>query len=769
MRKGKAMNKAVTDGITFMPPAFASGLDVWSSGNGTPGSDTYDNSPDAAFVPSDADFGGALELLKTQSTMRLRYTGETPILPGCYLRIRARVKAISGALPDVRIAGWAGGAGGAHVTGVDETGPETTLTSYGDVVEISAIVGTGSRGGVDMAWGTGALYGHLGLDLTGPNGGVVRIDDIEIEDVTRFFLRDLIGVVDVRDYGAVGDGVTDDHAAFEAADAAADGRDVLVPEGTYFLGDSVTLQARARFDGTVTMSADKVLTLMQNFDLPGYIDAFGDEEVAFRKAFQSLISTPHHVELDMAGLKIDLREPVDLKAAAPDVSSFAQRRVISNGQFSVVAGPNWDTETVTSQASYTTSKGYELNNVANVANIPVGSLVEGNGVGREVYVKSKNVGAGTIELSRELYDAVGTQNFTFRRFKYMLDFSGFSKISKFAISNVDFLCRGDCNGLLLPTKGIGFHLRDCWFTSPRERGVSSHGDGCQGMMIDRCQFLSDETQLLVPNRQSIGVNINANDVKIRHNRCTYFKHFAVVGGTSSVILGNHVFQGDAADVGPRSAGIVMAHTNSRATISGNYICDCSIEWTNEHDKNPGFSSEFSFSAMSITNNNFLSQSTAPSFNFIRVKPYGTGHFINGLNVTGNTFRLFDGNIDRVEGIDTSFAEMDFSRFRNITFTGNAFNNVNTVVENPLVMEHIEASHSDTWVVEPFPKLPFQAWARTVESVTPKGAIREQSGPIYWGMPYHQVQQGPNKDRVNLRWEKPVEGTVTIRLRIDTPA
>jgi len=763
------MNKAVTDGITFMPPAFASGLDVWSSGNGTPGSDTYDNSPDAAFVPSDADFGGALELLKTQSTMKLRYTGETPILPGCYLRIRARVKAVSGALPDVRIAGWAGGAGGAHVNGVDETGPETTLTSYGDVVEISAIVGTGSRGGVDMAWGTEALYGHFGLDLTGPNGGVVRIDDIEIEDVTRFFLRDLIGVVDVRDYGAVGDGVTDDHAAFEAADAAADGRDVLVPEGTYYLGDSVTLQARARFDGTVTMPADKVLTLMQNFDLPGYIDAFGVEEVAFRKAFQSLISTPHHVELDMAGLKIDLREPVDLKAAAPDVSSFAQRRVISNGQFSVVAGPNWDTETVTSQASYTTSKGYELNNVANVANIPVGSLVEGNGVGREVYVKSKNVGAGTIELSRELYDAVGTQNFTFRRFKYMLDFSGFSKISKFAISNVDFLCRGDCNGLLLPTKGIGFHLRDCWFTSPRERGVSSHGDGCQGMMIDRCQFLSDETQLLVPNRQSIGVNINANDVKIRHNRCTYFKHFAVVGGTSSVILGNHVFQGDAADVGPRSAGIVMAHTNSRATISGNYICDCSIEWTNEHDKNPGFSSEFSFSAMSITNNNFLSQSTAPSFNFIRVKPYGTGHFINGLNVTGNTFRLFDGNIDRVEGIDTSFAEMDFSRFRNITFTGNAFNNVNTVVENPLVMEHIEASHSDTWVVEPFPKLPFQAWARTVESVTPKGAIREQSGPIYWGMPYHQVQQGPNKDRVNLRWEKPVEGTVTIRLRIDTPA
>ena len=281
--------------------------------------------------------------------------------------------------------------------------------------------------------------------------------------------------------------------------------------------------------------------------------------------------------------------------------------------------------------------------MVNVANIPVGALVEGNGVGREVYVRSINVAAETIELSRPLYDAVGTQTFGFRRFKYMLDFSGFQKISKFAIANVDFLCRGDCNGLMLAPNGTGFHLRECWFTSPRERGVTSPGEGCQGMMVDRCQFLSDETNLLVPDRQSVGLNTNASDVKIRDNRCTYFRHFAVIGGTSSVITGNHIFQGDAADPGPRSAGLVMAHTNSRATIGGNYIDNCSIEWTNEHDEAPEFSSEFSFSQMSITNNNFLSIGTAPSFNFIRVKAYGTGHFISGLIVTGNSFRLIDGN------------------------------------------------------------------------------------------------------------------------------
>ena len=77
------MNKAITDGVLLMPPAFANGLDVWSSGDGTPGSDTYENASNAAFVPADQDFGGCLEVQKTSGTTRLRYMGQTPLLPGC--------------------------------------------------------------------------------------------------------------------------------------------------------------------------------------------------------------------------------------------------------------------------------------------------------------------------------------------------------------------------------------------------------------------------------------------------------------------------------------------------------------------------------------------------------------------------------------------------------------------------------------------------------------------------------------------------------------
>ncbi|WP_297772140.1 glycosyl hydrolase family 28-related protein [uncultured Roseovarius sp.] len=761
------MNKAITDDIVFMPQPFSAGLGQWSSGDGRPNSDTYENAANAAFVPADQDFGGALELQKTEPVQRLRYMGETPILPGCYLQIRARIKAISGNLPNVRIAAFAGGAGGEPLPGVTVTGPQTTLTTYGEVLEVQAIVGTGTRVGVDMPWGRAAIFGHFGLDLTGPSGGVVRIDDIVIEDVSRFFLRDVISTVDVRDFGAIGDGVTDDHGAFEAADTAAQGREIIVPAGSYRLGESTTIQNRIRFEGTVVMPDAAILALTKNYDLPSYIDAFGDSELAFKKAYQALLNNPGHVTLDMAGRKVALREPVDMAATVGNRSTYNQRHVIQNGQFSVFSGAAWATDVVTAQASYDPDNAKRLTNVANVANIPVGSLVEGNGVGREVYVTARNVGAQRLDISQPLFDAAGTQTYTFRRFKYMLDFSGFEDVSRMVFSEVDFQCSGDCSGVLLPPQGSANHFRDCFVTRPRDRGITSHGEGDQGMMVDRCQFLSDEGPLLSTERASIALNSNANDVKIRDNRVVLFRHFAVLAGSSSIISGNHVFQGDSAVNGVRAAGFVLTRTNNRGTITGNYIDNCFIEWANEHDSAPEFASEFSFSALSITDNVFLASDMAPWFTFITVKPHGAGHFLNGMIVTGNTFRAI-GEMDRVETVDTSFADLNYENVRNVTFADNSFHNIGTPVANPLLMQHTEASADNTWIVRPAPRLPFGAWAQVVESVLPSGPLRDGNDAVTHVLPYFQAKQGPDNDRINLRWPVPVSGTVVLRVRIDDP-
>ncbi|WP_170596083.1 glycosyl hydrolase family 28-related protein [Ruegeria arenilitoris] len=760
------MNKAITDGIVFTPPQFANGLDVWSSGDGTPGSPTYDGSGTGVFVPADAEFGGCLEILKVNPTQQLRYMGQTPLLPGCYLQIKARVKAISGPLPQVRIAGWAGGAGDVHLSGLTEQGPAIQLSGYGVVHEVTAIVGIGQRPGVDMPWGISALYGHFGLDIEGANGALVRIDDIEITDVTGVFLRDMISLVDVRDYGALGDGVTDDSAAFEAADQAARGRRIYVPQGTYHLAQDVGLDAEVDFEGTVTMPDDKMLLLTKNFDLPTYISAFGDEALAFKKAFQALLNNSDHESLDLGGRKISVSEPIDMQAAVPNRGSYSTRRVIRNGQFDVKSSASWDTETFTSVATYDPADPYKLSGVANVANIPLGSLVQGSGVGREIYVRSKDEGAGEITLNAPIYDAVGTQTFTFVAFKYLLDFSGFSALQKFAMEDIEFQCNGRCSAIRLSPGGNTFVLKNCFVSRPLDRGITSIGVGCQGMLIDGCQFLSSEESLDVPDRSSIAINANANDVKLRHNRAVRFHHFAVLGGDNNLVLGNHFFQGDSVPNGVRNAGLVMIGAYNSSSIADNYIDNCFIEWSNERDAEPDYTSGYSFSAMSITDNIFYSSDVAPWFAYIVVRPHGVGHFLNGMTVTGNKFRTANGSIDRVDKVDTTFADLNPDRHVNVTFADNTYHNVTLKTANPLRVRHEQNTAASAWTVDSDGAFPFGGQARSCDSVVVLDGLRTAFGTLRYTAPYVQLQQGTNQDQIKLRWSEALSGEVSVIMRIE---
>ncbi len=759
------MNKAITDGIVFAPLPFSAGLGVWSSGDGTPGSDTYAVSGSGVFVAADQDFAGCLEVLKTDPVARVRYMGETPILPGCYLKITARVKAVAGDLPSVRISGWPGLAGGGQATGLPQAGQSVQLTTYGEVVEVSAIVGTGDRTGVDLLW-HGASYGHFGIDLTGPTGGLIRVDDIQIEDVTSAFHRNLMSLVDVRDYGAIGDGVTDDSDAFEAADAAANGRDVLVSAGSYRLSQSVTMESKVRFEGTIVQEPEYRFILQQGYDYDAYLEAFGNEELAFKKAFQALINFADHESLDLNGRRISLTEPVDMQAADPTKSRFETRRVIRNGQFQPVDGAAWDPTVVTSRATYAASDDKSLTNVQNIANVPVGALVEGNGVGREIYVTSVDVSEGTLTLSQPMYDAEGTQDFTFTRFKYMIDFSGYEKFSQFVLDDVEFQGSGTASGIMLAPDGFTFHLRDCFINHPRDRGLTSAGRGCQGMMIDRCQLISEEQGVAVADRTTVGFNANANDVKIRDNRVSKFKHFCVLAGSGNLISGNHWFHGDDEVNGVRKGGVIMTLPNPKSVFTGNYCDNNFIEWTNEHDSSPALGTQFSFGGLTITGNIFTTNDVADWFNFIVIKPYGPNHYINGFSVVSNVFRSINGSIDRVEHVDTTFADLDLTRTRDLTFSGNVYHAVNEPAANPVVLTHGQSTAATTWVMDTDTALPFGGIARFVDAVMPDGAITNASGSRVFDQPWGEAAQGEDDRFVHLHWSAPVKGDVRYQVRTD---
>jgi len=762
------MNKAITEGLVLMPPQFVDGLDVWSSENGTPGSATYDNSPTAAFVPTDQDFAGCLEMLKTQSVQKLRWMGQTPILPGCYLRIRTKVKVLSGALPSVRIAGYPLNSGGTHVSGYVEVGGSTTIDSYGQIIEVEAIVGTGNRGGVDMVWGPDVEYGHFGLDLTGSNGGVVRIEDFTVEDITSAFLRDMIDVVDVKDFGAIGDGVTDDRAAFEAADDAANGRTVLVSSGTYKIGSNLTLDNAVRFEGTVTMNTNVRLTLIRNFDLPTYIDAFGDEMLAFKKAFQALMNYADHDALDMGGRRIEVTEPINMRDAVDNMDKMLIRRVIRNGQFYALDNPAWDPDVMTSNGAYNAANPFQMTNVTNIAQVQVGSLVTGNGVGREVYVKAVNVGASSLTLSQPLYGPSPTQSYTFTRFKYMLDFSGFDELRRFTMSDIEVQCNGYASGVMLATTGENFQIKDCFFIKPKNRGVTSPGTACQDLHIDRTQFVSNEQGLAATARQSVAFNVNANDSKIRDSRFQRMGLTGILHGSGHLIVGNHWFQGDEVPDGPVMPGMVFTYEPCVSVITGNYIDNCFIEWTNEHDHSPDFGGEYSFGGLTVTGNIFLAIDVAAWSNWIVIKPYGTGHYLTGMHVNENTFYAASGAIDRVEGVDDTFAGLDYWSFRNITFERNTFHGVTQKTLSPVTLKFQQNTNASTWTLDPSGYMPFGGNARTVTGVVAEGAIQNSANDDLFAMPYTVPNAGGQFKYVQLKWPETCRGTVQATVRVDKP-
>lgn len=194
------MNLRMSAEPDLMPPAFAEGLDDWSRGDGTPDGPTWDAAENARIAGGDPDFGACLELRKVAPVERLRYMGEVPVRAGAYLEIAVRVKALRGAPPLARVAAWPGGAKGREVAGLPHCAKAVAIDAAGVPVGLAAVIGPEPRAGVDLVWDARALYAHVGLDLVGASGGVVRIEAVTVRDVTRRFVplaRPLPGFEDI--------------------------------------------------------------------------------------------------------------------------------------------------------------------------------------------------------------------------------------------------------------------------------------------------------------------------------------------------------------------------------------------------------------------------------------------------------------------------------------------------------------------------------------------------------------------------------------------
>jgi len=151
-----------------------------------------------------------------------------------------------------------------------------------------------------------------------------------------------------------------------------------------------------------------------------------------------------------------------------------------------------------------------------------------------------------------------------------------------------------------------------------------------------------------------------------------------------------------------------------------------------------------------------------------IKPFGTGHFVQGLSVVGNTFKTVNGSVDRIEMVDTSISGLDYGLSRNILFEGNTFNGVTQATINPVTLEFERTSLDSSWTLNPSGYLPFQGWARNVTSIVAEGPITKSGGSVVFDQPYATVNYGSGNDLVQLIWPVPVKGKVVVTTRMDNP-
>jgi hypothetical protein len=154
--------------------------------------------------------------------------------------------------------------------------------------------------------------------------------------------------------------------------------------------------------------------------------------------------------------------------------------------------------------------------------------------------------------------------------------------------------------------------------------------------------------------------------------------------------------------------------------------------------------------------------------FILIKPYGPGHYINGLTVTDNLFKETNGPaLEAVEGVDASIAPLDLTRANDLLFAGNTFHGVTKRTENPVTRRMEENTAAQVWDVDLSDALPFGCEAVAAISALADGVIEtaasaRRSSPCRTRWP-----RGRFGSDGQLHWPEPVRGAVHLTARCDT--
>jgi len=364
-----------------------------------------------------------------------------------------------------------------------------------------------ANAGQSLRW-SGSDY-YWDTPAEGGGGSAGDISYTYPQGVNRTLQSRLEDYVSVRDFGAVGDGVTDDHAAFQAAITAANTRSVYIPSGTYRLKDSLgTNQA-------LTLFGDGMHSVILYDPDPG-TDAVNEGAIGLR-VDETEYEKEDGFELRDFQLLCSVRNVCAMGIVIYDggedpIQGPWNKAIIEN----VTIGAYFDPNNPSNPTAGYFKKGLVIANVGGVYanNLTIANNISGQGGGREdpeaygVYI-FVNKNRGSI---RQFH----LSNFYIQGFYRAL----FANCSAGSIESI-YISQGEVKGRegfifadrISATYITGIHF-DCWRTAV---GYYSQNGG-----VHRC----------------IGCDIRADDeqpwdgylIQLNSNQIVFSNNFVAVGG-----------------------------------------------------------------------------------------------------------------------------------------------------------------------------------------------------------------------------------------------
>ena len=477
-----------------------------------------------------------------------------------------------------------------------------------------------------------------------------------------------------------------------------------------------------------------------------------NHDLALAAALKDLFSVGTSSTLDLEGVTLTLSRPMDVALAAGIKKSTTFCR-ITNGILTVNKDiPN---QSLTKQGGFAASA--VTITLADTKGITRGMHISGPGLSRETYV-TEVINGTEIGINTYAISAQSNQQYTFTKFAYLLDFSGFDQLTKLNIDHVNFSLNGMISGMMLGNDGIGNHIENNWFVDPKNRGITDFNGGAKGISINNNEMTSNDDAYQNPQRYPIGITISNNDAKIRSNRIARFRHAIVIHGGGALIVGNHWWQGTSDE---RTAGLVFTGRRVKGLVDGNYIDNSWIELSNES----AAANTTPIGRISIVGNHFTSawqHADAAKFSWIRIAPYTVNAPVGGILVTGNTFISLQIYVLRSESVDNTHGSVDLTKFEDVYFSDNTWEKVTNRTYNPITVkkEIPQGQETSTVVFQTENQVPFGAQINAVTAVGLNNMRYADGTEAFLTYNSYPGSMLTNKSRMQVRFPTPCSGTVT---------